>query len=170
MSEQKVTSNHYLIKGLIIALIIIVLDQVTKIMIFDFLSTRGGYMKILPFFNLVMVENRGISFGLFSDKQYSHLFFLVTSSLITVFLLVWLKKAENKVICWGLALMIGGAVGNIIDRVRMGAVADFLDFHVAGFHWPAFNVADASICIGAFFLIIDAIFFSNGKKSTMNDV
>lgn len=168
MSDPENKIRSYFIKGLVIALIVIIIDQISKIMIFNFLSTRGGYMEVLPFFNLVMVENRGISFGLFSDQKYSHIFFMLTSSMISLVLIFWLRKAENAILSWGLALMIGGAVGNIIDRIRMGAVADFLDFHVAGLHWPAFNVADAAICIGACFLIIDAIFFSNDQKSTMN--
>lgn len=146
--------------GGMLALLILLIDQVTKIVAFDYVAQHDGIVEVTSFFNLVMVENRGISFGLFSQSKYSHIFFLITSSLITIVLFFWLRKADNYYLSNGLSLIIGGAVGNIIDRIRMGAVADFLDFHAFGYHWPAFNVADAAICIGAILLLIDAFFFA----------
>jgi signal peptidase II len=76
---------------------------------------------------------------------------------VVIGLLVWLRRTEHWLIAIGLGLVIGGALGNVVDRLRYGAVVDFLDFHAAGYHWPAFNVADAAICIGAAVIVVDGL-------------
>ena len=111
------------------------------------------------FFNLVRSWNTGVSFSMFNDYgSLGTIMLSVVASGIVLFLLVWLKDEENSLSQIALGLVIGGAVGNIIDRVRLGAVFDFLDFHVAGHHWPAFNLADSFICIGAAILVLQGIF------------
>ncbi|AGH98811.1 signal peptidase II [Micavibrio aeruginosavorus] len=116
-------------------------------------------IEVLPFFNLVMVWNRGVSFGLFSQgHDYGPAILTIVSLLIMTAFAVWLVRAKSAWLATGLTLVIGGAAGNVIDRVRFGAVIDFLDVHVAGFHWPAFNVADSCISIGIALILIDGLF------------
>lgn len=112
-------------------------------------------IKVLPFFNLVMVWNKGISFGLFNESSAWGAIILIALSLaITGLFVLWLVKSSAHLQNIALALVIGGALGNVIDRFRFGAVIDFLDFHIAGLHWPAFNVSDSCIVIGVLLLIL----------------
>jgi signal peptidase II len=156
--------------GLIVAAIALVLDQASKFFFYDLLVTQGHRaIKVLPFFNLVEVWNYGISFGMFnSGSAGGSIIFVGLALAIVVALLVWLRSAASALIAAALGLVIGGAVGNVIDRLRFGAVFDFLDFHVAGWHWPAFNVADSAICIGVLLLCIDALFLTqaSAKKAS----
>lgn len=122
-------------------------------------------IDVLPFFNLVMVWNKGVSFGMFNgDSAYGPLIlFCVAAALVAVFS-VWLHRTTSAMTAAGLVLIIGGAAGNMLDRVRFGAVVDFLDLHAGDFHWPAFNVADSAICIGIALLLIHGLFFETKKK------
>jgi signal peptidase II len=122
--------------------------------------------ELLPFFNIVMVWNKGVSFGLFNhDTDYGPLLLTSLSLVISAVFLVWLFRTNSAVQLCGIAMVIGGAIGNVIDRLRFGAVIDFLDFHAAGWHWPAFNLADSSIVIGIFILILYAIFFEERQHA-----
>lgn len=117
-------------------------------------------IEILPFFNLVMVWNRGVSFGLFNDDSlYGPLLLLAMAAVIVVAFSIWLMRTANGVTATGLILIIGGALGNMLDRARFGAVADFLDVHAFGYHWPAFNIADSTICVGIAILLVHGLFF-----------
>lgn len=146
--------------GLVIAVMIVALDQATKLYFFDLLSGADRRMiEVLSFFNLVTVWNYGISFGMFNTGSAGNALILVALALaIVVALVIWLKTATHALIGVALGLVIGGALGNIIDRLRFGAVFDFLDFHAFGWHWPAFNVADSAITVGVVLLCIDALF------------
>ena len=116
--------------------------------------------EILPFFNIVMVWNQGVSFGLFNQTaNYGPLMLVALSCFITLWFVIWLFRKPSPVQSFAIALVISGAVGNVIDRLRFGAVIDFLDFHIAGYHWPAFNVADSCIVVGVILLIIYSLFF-----------
>lgn len=120
-----------------------------------------GNMEIMPFFNLVMVWNQGISFGLFQGGSLASVILLTAISLlITAGFSVWLTRAQGWTLAAGLGLVIGGALGNVIDRLRFGGVADFLDVHAMGYHWPAFNVADAGITGGIALILIDGLFLA----------
>ncbi len=122
---------------------------------------------LLPFANLVMVWNRGVSFGLFSGTGGQNPYILVgVAAVITVVLLAWLLRARTRLIRAALVLIIAGAVANVYDRLRFGAVADFMDLHVAGYHWPAFNIADSAIVIGALLLVLDALNLGARAAST----
>jgi signal peptidase II len=113
-----------------------------------------------------MVWNKGVSFGLFNhDTDYGPLLLTSLSLVISAVFLVWLFRTNSAVQLCGIAMVIGGAIGNVIDRLRFGAVIDFLDFHAAGWHWPAFNLADSSIVIGIFILILYAIFFEERQHA-----
>ncbi|MGZ9097582.1 MAG: signal peptidase II [Micavibrio sp.] len=122
-------------------------------------------IEILPFFNLVMVWNKGVSFGLFnSDSDFGPMLLILLAAVIVVVFGAWLARTKKPVIALSLSLIIGGALGNVIDRIRFQAVADFLDFHAFGFHWPAFNIADSAITIGIGILLIYGLFFEPKHK------
>lgn len=142
---------------LLIAVLIIVLHQLAQTVVYDMIEAHGGQLKVLPFFNLVEVWNSGISFGMFRNLAYGQWILSAVSAVITLVMLGWLWRTHSPWIASALSLIIGGAVGNLIDRVRFGAVADYLDFHAFGYHWPAFNVTDMAICVGVFFLVADGL-------------
>ncbi|MGC2857296.1 signal peptidase II [Novispirillum sp. DQ9] len=147
-----------LIVGLGVAALIIVLDQVSKNLILGHLLANPGTIVLAPFLNIVMAWNTGVSFGMFNDGTVSPWFFFGLSVLISTGLAVWMARTDARLLIAALAMIIGGAIGNAIDRVRWGAVFDFIDVHAFGWHWPAFNVADAGITVGAALLILDSLF------------
>ncbi|MDG1286103.1 MAG: signal peptidase II [Rickettsiales bacterium] len=144
--------------GLLIAIVILVLDQVSKQwVVMDGLQSRF-ISEVTSFFNLVLVWNRGVSFGMLSNHpEWMPIILTIVALAITAMLLVWLWKAESRLAAISLGFVIGGAIGNIIDRILYGAVVDFLDFHLNEWHWPAFNIADAAIFIGVVLLLIETI-------------
>ena len=137
---------------------ILALDQLTKMWVQEVLPLWSGVPIIKGFFNLVHVLNRGAVFGFLNrpDIDWQRYFFICATVLALVIIAHLLHSArkESPPLFAGLGLVCGGAVGNLIDRIRLGHVIDFLDFYVGQHHWPAFNVADCAICVGAFFLII----------------
>ncbi len=185
--------NEHFLKRLIgYALIadILIIDQLSKWMVlewairphiqpeapslgfFDWITSTNRLpftsIEVTPFFNIVMVWNQGISFGLFqSDTPY----FLIGLALaISALFGVWLSRATGWLQAISLGLVIGGAIGNVLDRLRFGAVADFLDFHALGWHYPAFNVADMCIVIGIALLVFDGLFLeAKREKNTQNN-
>ncbi len=151
--------------GLIVAGVVIVLDQATKWWVVTIFMNPPRVVDIWPFFNVVMVWNKGVTFGFLGDTPFWGQWAFVGLSLaIVAILLLWLHRSEARWQAAALGLIIGGALGNVIDRVHYGAVADFLDFHIAGSHWPAFNVADSAITLGVTMMILDALF---GPKETV---
>ncbi len=116
-------------------------------------------LSVLPFFNLTLAYNEGAAFSFLSDQGgWQRWFFALMASGVTIVLVVWLSRLRGeKVLALSLALVIGGAVGNLIDRLLFGHVIDFLDFFYGQYHWPAFNVADIAISIGVALLFIDAL-------------
>ena len=151
-------TNNSMIPWLSIAALVLLIDQVTKIAI----SRAFEYGESLPltsFFNLVLVYNKGAAFSFLADQGgWQRYFFTILGIAAALFIIYLLKKhAGQKLFCWALALILGGAVGNVIDRIMYGHVIDFLDFHVNNWHWPAFNVADSAIFLGAALFIIDEL-------------
>ena len=152
-------------------LILIFLDQVTKWWIINYIMQPIKILPITPFFNIVLTWNSGISFGIFSNQgSFSVIILSTLATLIVFFLAVWLMKAVNKKLIIGLICIIGGAIGNIIDRVYHGAVIDFLDFHIKSYHWPAFNVADSCIFIGATLIILDSLFPDKKEEANIKSI
>lgn len=152
--------------GLVTAGIVIVCDQLSKWWVVAKLMQPPRAIEITPFFDLVMVWNKGVTFGMFNTApSWTRWGFTGLALAIVVALLLWLRKVESRWLAASIGLVIGGALGNVIDRVRYGAVADFLDFHVYGYHWPAFNVADSAITVGVALLLIDAWL---GRKESLN--
>ncbi|MCK5285061.1 MAG: signal peptidase II [Alphaproteobacteria bacterium] len=117
-------------------------------------------INILPFFNIVMTWNKGVSFGMFNHSSvYGSLIFIILSLAISAGFIIWLFRTQDRVLMLGISMVIGGAIGNIIDRLHFGAVIDFLDFYIGNWHYPAFNVADSCIVLGVTLLMIYTLFF-----------
>jgi signal peptidase II len=152
------SSGNSLLPWLGIAAIVLLLDQLTKITIIRLFS-YGESHPVTSFFNLVLVYNKGAAFSfLAAQGGWQRWFFTVLGIAAALFIVYLLKRhAGQRMFCWALALILGGAIGNVIDRIAYGHVIDFLDFHVAGWHWPAFNVADSAICIGAALFVLDEL-------------
>jgi signal peptidase II len=145
--------------GLSLAALVILIDQLSKAWMRSLLFDPPRRIEIAPFFDLVPVANRGISFGLFSADSVWVPWLLAGISLaIGGGLLWWLWRVDSRWSATALALVVGGALGNVIDRIRFGAVTDFLDFHVGSLHWPAFNVADSAITVGVLLLLGESLF------------
>jgi signal peptidase II len=145
-------------RGLFIALAVILLDQISKIAVLD-LMQPPRVIEVLPVFNLVLAMNRGVSFSLLtSHAEYAPYLLSALSLAIVAALAVWMRDMDERLSRLAFGLIAGGAIGNVIDRLRFGAVVDFLDLHWGGWHWPAFNVADSAISVGAVLLMFDALF------------
>jgi signal peptidase II len=147
--------------GWLIVAVTFGLDQISKNVVlygFGFIDRAGhNAVEILPFFNLVMVWNEGVSFGMFEARSLVGVILLSVFSLgVAGVLGVWLMRASNRLLALGLGMVIGGALGNVVDRAIYGAVADFFDFHVMGYHWYIFNIADVGIVIGVAVLVLDS--------------
>ncbi|MBN08008.1 MAG: signal peptidase II [Rhodospirillaceae bacterium] len=152
--------------GLLVAVLAIGADQVTKWWILASVMDPPRIINVTPFFNVVLVWNRGISFGMFSNESMAGVWILSFLALIIVgFLFNWLRKAESKRVAISLGLIIGGALGNVIDRAVHSAVLDFLDFYIGSVRWPAFNAADSFITVGAILLILDSLFSRGSDQS-----
>ena len=160
MIERQTANNPNAMRmGLAVAVALIVLDQITKWWILEVVMQPPRVIEATPFFNVVLVWNRGISFGLLNGEWRGNVWILTIIALVIVIgLVVWLRHVEETWMVAAIGMIIGGALGNVIDRVRFGAVADFLDLHVAGYHWPVFNVADSAITVGAAVLVLDSLF------------
>lgn len=139
-----------------LAILVVVLDQVTKWIVIGAFPAGGGQAQITGFLNLVLTCNTGVSFGQLGGVPPWILIALALA--ICAGLLVWLRRQDRKVPILAIGLIVGGALGNIVDRLRIGCVVDFLDFHAFGWHWPAFNVADSAIVIGVVLLLVDGLF------------
>ncbi len=155
-------------RGLVAAFLVVVADQVSKFMVFDYLNHTANVVEFSSWFNLVMAWNTGVSFSMLHNMGDKGVYVLSLFALTVVgFLIYWLKKEKIKLMQIALGFVIGGAIGNVIDRLRLGAVFDFLDVHVGAHHWPAFNVADSFICIGATLIICHGL-FGEGNLSKKN--
>ena len=184
MQQSSGKSRGYFLFGMLIIAGIILADQYSKWLVMEtmlretatvpafadwfmtrhpveyFVDQRESFKTIAlaPFLNFTMVWNQGISFGLFdTNLPQMALVFIGISLLISILLFMAMALTESRFVGTALALVIGGAIGNVIDRVRFGAVADFIDVHVRGYHWPAFNLADSCIVLGAALLVVDSL-------------
>jgi signal peptidase II len=149
-----------LVRGLAAAVVVAVLDQLSKAAVLGFFSGQafGAHARITPFFNLVLTYNRGMSFGLFNNGAgVNALLFSLLAAGIVVVLVFWLSRVESPFLAVAIGFVIGGAIGNVIDRIRFGAVVDFLDFYIGSWHWPAFNIADSAICVGVAAMLLDGL-------------
>ena len=164
------TSVRYFLLALL-SLAIVVLDQVTKVYIMETMRLHESIVVIPDFFSITYIRNPGAAFGLLASS--GHTFRLVFFGLTSVFALGLLGmiffrlRHDDWVGQLSIAGILGGAIGNLLDRVRFGEVIDFLDFYINGYHWPAFNVADAAISVGVFFLILHFALEKKDEESVL---
>ena len=157
-------------RGLAVAAVVAIADQLSKAWVLRLFAEQQQPVErmqpVTGFFNLVLTWNRGMSFGLFNnDATLNAAIFTVIAAVIVGGLLVWLRRAQEALIGIAIGLVIGGAIGNVVDRLWRGAVVDFLDFHLGDWHWFAFNLADAAICIGVGLMVIDSLL---GRREAPN--
>lgn len=183
MPQNRTKPGRYLAIALIAAAAIVLADQYTKWLVMEsllrvkdtllsfpewfmtkrevayFIMERDEFrvIEVFPWLNLVMVWNQGVSFGLFdTNNPKMAIVFIAIAALISMVMLIWLMLTRSRLVSAALAMIIGGAAGNIIDRIRFAAVADFIDVHAGDLHWPAFNLADSCIVLGALLLAFDS--------------
>ena len=150
----------YGLRWLILSAAVIVVDQITKAMAVELLLGQPPVVVIPGFFDFSLVYNTGAAFGLLNDAEgWQNLFFIIIALAVSVFIVVSLYRLTPVEVQTAIAfaLILGGALGNIIDRVRQGYVVDFIHWFYNGWHWPTFNVADAAITIGAVLLVLDVV-------------
>lgn len=150
-----------------VSVVVIGLDQLSKWWIVE---TFAEYevRVIWPVFNLTLVYNTGAAFSFLAGAGgWQRGFFITVAVLVTLVMLVWLGRlrADERLVGWGLALVIGGAVGNLIDRVRLGKVVDFLQWHWQEWYWPSFNIADSAITVGVVLLLFDGLFLAGRREA-----
>jgi signal peptidase II len=153
-----------LLKIFIISLVVVALDQTTKLSILSLFSdSEFEIYKVTFFLNIVLVWNYGISFGVLNDASQNQIILILISLSIIGTLIYWAMSSQDKSIQYPVALIIGGAFGNIVDRIFYGAVIDFIDFYFRVYHFPAFNIADSCIVIGVGILLLQAILEKDTK-------
>ena len=157
-----------MLRWLALAALVVALDQASKLWVLGSFQ-RLESLPVTSFFNLVLVFNPGASFSFLADAGgWQKWFFVVLALAISTWLLHMLRQhAAERLLPAALALILGGALGNVIDRLRFDAVVDFLDFYAAGYHWPAFNVADSAITVGVGLMLLHQ--FRCGKDGSPND-
>ncbi|BBP00065.1 signal peptidase II [Sulfuriferula nivalis] len=144
-------------QGLIVAALVIALDQISKYIILQ-VFMWGDLLKVTGFFDLVRAHNTGAAFSLFANQPgWQQGFFITVASIASIVIIYLLRRDTGSVLSkLSLSLILGGALGNLIDRLNHGYVVDFLSFHINSYYWPAFNIADSAITLGAIFLIWDS--------------
>lgn len=162
------TGRKGLALWLLAAAVVALLDQLSKQLVLRALQPADS-IAVAPFVNLVLWFNRGAAFSFLSDGAGWQRLFLIGVALVAVVVIVWLlaRHRAELLFCAGLALVLGGAIGNLWDRVLHGHVIDFVLLHAGGYHWPAFNLADSAITVGAAMIIIDG--FRHSHKSSIRE-
>lgn len=154
-----------------ITLLVVLLDQASKQLV-EYMLEEGRVIELVPFVNITLAYNKGAAFSfLASAEGWQRWFFTLIAVVVSVFIIGWLRRLRRNeaLIAVALVMILGGAVGNVIDRILFGHVIDFVDFYVGTWHWPAFNVADSAICIGAVLMILDMIRHSKRPEETSGD-
>lgn len=152
--------------GVLLAVLGLAIDQAVKLwLLFGYRLAEQGRVVVTPFFDLVLVWNRGISYGLFAADSQAQVWFLVAmKTVITLVLLIWLVRNTDRLTAIALGLLIGGAIGNTLDRILHGAVVDYVSLHAAGYHWYVFNLADVWVVAGVALLLYDAFLVGRNQK------
>lgn len=155
-------AHWYVLAGLVV-----VFDQLSKWLVLASLQF-GESIYVAPFWNWVLTYNPGAAFSFLADQPgWQRWFFTVLALGVSGWIALELKKhPEQKLLAFALALVMGGALGNVIDRIRFGAVVDFIQWHVAGYYWPAFNVADSAITVGAVLLVLGQLTAAGKKENS----
>jgi signal peptidase II len=157
--------NKYLWSGSIVG-IILILDQVTKYLVQKHIRLYDLVVVIPGFFNLTYVRNRGAAFSILSTLPDTwRVGFFVTATLVAIAVIAALiRKNDDRLLVTAFALILAGAIGNLVDRIRFGEVVDFIQWYFRSFYWPSFNVADSAISVGVALLVIDMVFFQKTKQ------
>ena len=156
-------ANPMVRAGPLTAVVVALADQATKWTVLRLLEGAGHKLTVTPFFDLVLVYNRGASFGLFqTDSPWGPRLLSGFTVVVIVGLLVWMTRTRERLLTIALGLIAGGAAGNLIDRLSLGHVVDFLDFHIGAYHWPAFNLADSAIVLGVAIVLYGSLI---GKRT-----
>ena len=157
--------------GVFFIVLVVYLDLYSKNYIFELLhyyavveNNQNPQININQYLSFVYVSNNGISFGLFDKFSNAKIIFSVLQGSIALILLFFMVIAKHFYLAIAFSLIIGGAFGNVIDRLQNGGVTDFIDFHIAGYHWPAFNLADSSIFVGVIILLFHEIFLKKNRS------
>ncbi|MBI1209761.1 MAG: signal peptidase II [Azospirillum sp.] len=151
--------------GLVVAAIVIILDQAVKWWMLTVVMQPPRPIEVTSYFTLVMAWNRGVSFGMFAGETTFMPYLLIAVALGIVGLMIaWLLRTSSLMVALSLGLVIGGALGNVIDRIRFGAVADFLYFHLGDWYFPAFNIADSGISVGVGLILINSLFSAPDRR------
>jgi len=149
--------------GLGVAALVALLDQLSKLWVLRYFGETGCANRLVPvtsFFDFVLTCNRGVSFGMFNqpgDPALGFWVFSVLATMVVLALVVWLFRVRSALLAAAIGLVVGGAIGNVVDRLRLGAVVDFLYFHAGAWYWPAFNLADSAICLGVAAMLLDGL-------------
>jgi lipoprotein signal peptidase len=153
------TRNSLTLLGLVAAVVVLAADQASKWWILDVVQLPDvGQIVLLPVLNLTMVWNRGVTFGLLTNfGHWSYLLLAAIALAVVAGLVVWLRRAESRLVATALGAIVGGAVSNVIDRLRFGAVVDFIHAHLGAWSWYVFNLADAAIVCGVAVLVLDSL-------------
>lgn len=168
--KNYIVSKKYFFIAITCSIIIAYLDLLTKSIAFNavennYINSGFPFIIVTDFFNIVKVWNRGVSFGMFNGLEYSKEIFVILVTLISLCLSIWLYKIkDDKILTSAITLILGGALGNLIDRAMNSAVADFLDFHAFGYHWPAFNLADIAVFCGVVLFLFDDLILKKNKN------
>jgi signal peptidase II len=152
---------------LVVSVIVLVLDQATKIYIYRTMELHSSITVVEKFFNITYLRNKGAAFSFLADFRFRLPFFIIVSLVAVVVILAVIRRlrADQKLSAVALSLLLAGAVGNLIDRVRLGEVIDFIYVHWYEHYWPAFNIADSAICVGVFLLAIDMFLEERRQKA-----
>lgn len=156
------TAPHGVAAGFGLAAAVFVLDQATKLWVLS-LDFAAGPLRVAPFLDITLVWNRGISYGLLQQDGVGRWILVAGTVVAAVALAVWLWRAERSAVQFGLGAIVGGALGNLVDRVAYGAVVDFVHLHIGRFSWYVFNVADAAIVLGVLALLLDGLRGRTGR-------
>jgi len=157
--------NLPLLRSLAIATLVLLLDQLSKWSALSNLKL-GIPEEVLPFMNWLLLFNPGAAFSFLAQSSGWQRWFFTILGLAASLYILWLlrKNQSDKMLSWALSLILGGALGNVLDRIMYGAVVDFIDLHYGNWHWPAFNIADSAICIGAALIVFSELRKSFGKS------
>ena len=155
---------------LTVSALVIGIDQATKLFIDKVMDLHSSITVVQNFFNITYMRNKGAAFSFLSNFNYRIPFFILVSlvAIVVILSVIYKLRPDQKFAAVSLSLILSGALGNLIDRVRLGEVIDFLDAHWYEHHWPAFNVADSAICVGVFLLAID-MFLEEQRQKKQKD-
>jgi signal peptidase II len=149
------------LKAYLAAAAVFGLDRLTKLIIERWVPESVSYRVIPGFFDIVHSENRGVAFGIFNDSTFEWrnlaLIAVAVAAVIFISIYLWRARQVDTAMLWGMALILGGAAGNAIDRIVSGRVTDFLEFYIGEYHWPTFNMADSALVIGSGLLLLDML-------------